>query len=1350
MSKMKKVIWIVLLALFLIIKGSPTEASAAVNLGGVQEIGSLKVTVNNGSIFIERYSGAAGGWQKQYYATTGAVLDLNRTILGLGGYFIQTPLQCTSEVLSGNGTTATTVWNTGTVQITQKVTLPSTSAQYIMLDWSVKNIGSTALNELHFLRGHDSYLAGGDNGAGYWNQDTLTVGVQKTLNGIVQRMGMQAITVPNSYASKQYNIVNGEVADGGTLSNQLDTNESVDNGYALEWYRPTLLQGDTWRIVCLETFVSSPVVAVGDSIDTNTTGEPVDLVFEVVNSSSLTQAVTYTAEAPAGWDIVLERTGDTLTAGQRKNLKVTVTPVHGAPYGVYNVVLNVSTANASAMAMGTITLYVAPEAPNVQADDERNLITGIETSMEYSNDGGETWKGYDINNIPVFEGNQTVLVRLKAAPPIPAGEAAELVFTYNRPAAPNVEADDENNVILNADLTMEYSANNGTSWIQYDGNNIPTFNGNQTVLVRIKESAPVPASNSVTLNFTADPDWDEDGIPNNIDDDDDNDGTPDSNDPEPLNPDVPVRDIDEDGIPNSEDPDDDNDGIPDSEDAEPWNPDAPVRDIDGDGIPNSEDPDDDNDGIPDNEDSRPWDPDVPVRDTDGDGIPNSEDTEPENPDAPVRDIDGDGIPNSEDPDDDNDGVPDSEDADPWNPDIPVADFDGDGIPNSQDPDDDNDGVPDSEDSEPWNPDAPVRDIDGDGIPNSEDPDDDNDGIPDSEDSAPWNPDIPVRDTDGDGIPNSKDTEPKNPDVPVRDIDGDGIPNSEDPDDDNDGIPDSEDAEPWNPDIPVADFDGDGIPNSQDPDDDNDGVPDGEDPAPMNPAIPGSEEEGTGSITGSITDESGMGTEITVTIEAGNTVIATQNSLRGGAQFTFLNLPYGIYNVVADNGSYRITNIVEITKSSETGIVHINIGRKQSKVVINTGAPDVAVGGLNELFTAEDNATAVSGGAIEIKLIVARQEKASLPPSEVEGLQSVAGSNTIAMYLDLSVIKTITEDRALPGTEFYLSNLINLIEVAIPIPANIKGKAGITAYRIHNGVAEIIPNGQDNRNADGEYSVVEENYIRLFLKKFSTYAIGYTAPSEPNNPGNGGGNNGGNNPSPSNPNVSGPDTDGDGIPDSEDPDDDNDGIPDSKDPAPLDPKIPGPDTDGDGIPDSEDPDDDNDGIPDSKDSAPLNPKVPGSKTGEKALDDDESGGGKNPKNTKPYQVTFDKPLASDKGVVIGGYIKGKGKYTVSVEYKAAGEKSWTKLDPKQFNGNTSISIKLTDLKAGTEYALQLTVTDKKGNVYTTSMDFSSLKGPKNVKSLPKTGESSQQLSWAILACLSAAGMLLFDKKRKNKA
>ncbi len=349
--KKVKILWMILLTVLLLWAGTSVQVFAA-TLGGQQATGSLKVTVNNGIINIERY---ANGWQKQYYAPTGAVLDLNGELVGLGGYYINTPLQSTSEIVSGNGTIVTTVWNyNSSVQITQKVTLPSASAQYIYLEWTVKNTGSATINQLHLLRGHDSYLAGGDNGAGFWDANTNTIGVQKSVDGVMQRLGMQGITIPHTYESRNYSLVHAEVRNGGTLSNVIDPNELVDNGYALEWYRESLLPGDTWRIMAIESFVSSPVVAVGDSIDTNTTGEPVVLPFEVINSSSISQDVTYSVQAPEGWTVVMERTGDALEAGQRKNLNVTVTPPRGASYGTYNVVLTVSTPNASAMAMGKI------------------------------------------------------------------------------------------------------------------------------------------------------------------------------------------------------------------------------------------------------------------------------------------------------------------------------------------------------------------------------------------------------------------------------------------------------------------------------------------------------------------------------------------------------------------------------------------------------------------------------------------------------------------------------------------------------------------------------------------------------------------------------------------------------------------------------------------------------------------------------------------------------------------------------------------------------------------------------------------------------------------------------------
>jgi hypothetical protein len=114
---------------------------------------------------------------------------------------------------------------------------------------------------------------------------------------------------------------------------------------------------------------------------------------------------------------------------------------------------------------------------------------------------------------------------------------------------------------------------------------------------------------------TANPDMDQDGIPDQDDSDVDGDGWANEHDP----------DVDNDGIANGQDPDIDGDGIPNGQDPSP-NGKPQTNDIDGDGIPNHEDPD-----------------------MDGDGIDNGED----------EDMDGDGIVNEDDPDADGDGEQDN-------------------------------------------------------------------------------------------------------------------------------------------------------------------------------------------------------------------------------------------------------------------------------------------------------------------------------------------------------------------------------------------------------------------------------------------------------------------------------------------------------------------------------------------------------------------------------------------------------------------------------------------------------------------------------------------------------------------
>ncbi|MEK4438791.1 DUF4073 domain-containing protein [Paenibacillus sp. FSL K6-2862] len=69
-------------------------------------------------------------------------------------------------------------------------------------------------------------------------------------------------------------------------------------------------------------------------------------------------------------------------------------------------------------------------------------------------------------------------------------------------AAPAVTADDEANVILGADDTMEYSTNAGVDWFVHSSANQPQFDGVQTVWVRVKATESTPVGPYVTLTFT--------------------------------------------------------------------------------------------------------------------------------------------------------------------------------------------------------------------------------------------------------------------------------------------------------------------------------------------------------------------------------------------------------------------------------------------------------------------------------------------------------------------------------------------------------------------------------------------------------------------------------------------------------------------------------------------------------------------------------------------------------------------------------------------------------------------------------------------------------------------------------
>lgn len=249
-----------------------------------------------------------------------------------------------------------------------------------------------------------------------------------------------------------------------------------------------------------------------------------------------------------------------------------------------------------------------------------------------------------------------------------------------------------------------------------------------------------------------------------------------------------------------------------------------------------------------------------------------------------------------------------------------------------------------------------------------------------------------------------------------------------------------------------------------------------------------EQPPTGKVEGAITDNSGTNTAITVTIEAGNTVIASHTVKAGGGTFTFEALPDGFYNLVADNGKYKVTRMVEIVKGGAVTNVQMEIGRTQSVVeIVTPDTPNVAVDGLPELFgnetlytQADQDLVTNHGGTVEFKLTVEKKDS----PTDAEEIDKIA-EGKVGVYLDIGLRKTVIDQNGREQESELVPDLgANEITIVIPLTRELQGKQSYTVYRVHNGTAEKL---DSTHNADG-------NTLTIQSSLFSTYAIAYTEKS----------------------------------------------------------------------------------------------------------------------------------------------------------------------------------------------------------------------------------------------------------------
>jgi outer membrane protein assembly factor BamB/DNA-binding MarR family transcriptional regulator len=207
----------------------------------------------------------------------------------------------------------------------------------------------------------------------------------------------------------------------------------------------------------------------------------------------------------------------------------------------------------------------------------------------------------------------------------------------------DIETLNENLILTTSEPTEDF----GDGYAEVNGFNVTFYypqsklGENISVIITLSDGEGND-NETIQISITEEPpDFDDDGIPDSIDEDDDNDGYNDTMDEFPLD-DSEWIDSDSDGTGDNADLDDDNDGINDENDTFPYDLTEWI-DSDSDGTGDNADLDDDNDGYIDTNDAFPYDSTEWV------------------------DTDFDGTGDNADPDDDNDGHNDAEDYYPKDP-----------------------------------------------------------------------------------------------------------------------------------------------------------------------------------------------------------------------------------------------------------------------------------------------------------------------------------------------------------------------------------------------------------------------------------------------------------------------------------------------------------------------------------------------------------------------------------------------------------------------------------------------------------------------------------------------------------
>lgn len=236
----------------------------------------------------------------------------------------------------------------------------------------------------------------------------------------------------------------------------------------------------------------------------------------------------------------------------------------------------------------------------------------------------------------------------------------------------------------------------------------------------------------------------------------------------------------------------------------------------------------------------------------------------------------------------------------------------------------------------------------------------------------------------------------------------------------------------------------------------------------------------GGVSGIITDSSNDPLSgIRVSVKTGGTSGLTMGSTRTGAtgSYSFSGLPYGVYSLVAESDGVTVTKLIVIKRKNMIQDIEMPPGNQNTYIEVKgSDTPSVAVENLEEMFTAQDMAAALTG-TVEIRLVV----EAVTDPADADLITVYLGDKSLGLYLDMRLLKTITgtandctDERIQPpdGT---------LLKIVIDVPTELQNMAPYSILRVHEGDVAVIPAIYDP----------ELHTLTFETDRFSTYALVYT-------------------------------------------------------------------------------------------------------------------------------------------------------------------------------------------------------------------------------------------------------------------